>query len=129
MSEFIILLTSISDKAINKSDENEIKKIIQNYNEKIEALTASEDKSYGYYILGNLWSELRKIEHIKNINNIWSLEQEKVFKEIYFFRKAIQLAKLVREAIIYLSFAIHIEEKKNTIDKSAIINLNLYEDK
>ena len=44
--------------------------------------------------------------------------------------KTIHLAKLVREALIYLSFSVHIEEKeKNTIDKSAIINLNLYEEK
>ena len=90
MSEFIIVLASISDKAIDENNENEIKKIIQNYYEKIEALNVSEDKSYGYYILGNLWSGLRTIEHNKNIDNVWRLEQEEVFKEIYYFRKVIQ---------------------------------------
>jgi len=90
MSEFIIDLASISDKAIYESNEDEIKKIIQNSYEEIEVLSVSKDKSYGYYILGNLWSGLRTIEHDKNINKVWNLQQEEVFKEIYYFRKAMQ---------------------------------------
>jgi tetratricopeptide (TPR) repeat protein len=49
----------------------------------------SIEKTYAYYLLGNTWSGIRKIEHEKNITKIWSLEQEKLFKEIYYFRKAI----------------------------------------
>ena len=90
MSEFIITLASSSDKAIDENNEDEIKRIIQIYCEEIEALNVLEDKSYGYYILGNLWSKLREIEHDKNINKVWNLEQKEVFKEIYYFRKAIQ---------------------------------------
>ena len=44
--------------------------------------------------------------------------------------KTIHLAQLSREALIYLSFSIYIEENKKDIsDKYATIKLNLYEEK
>lgn len=89
MSNFIDNFALISDTVIDNGDLNEINKIILDYEEKIENISISKERSYGYYILGNLYSKSRTIEQNKNIGSIWKLEKENVFKEIYYFRKAI----------------------------------------
>ena len=51
--------------------------------------------------------------------------REKIFyiTEDELYEKTIYLAKLVREAIIYLSFAVHNEEKKKDVNNLYSIDL------
>ena len=79
----------IIDNACDTSDIEELNTILAIHSEFTDSIEDSIEKTYSYYLLGNTWSGVRKIEHEKNITKIWSLEQEEVFKEIYYFRKAI----------------------------------------
>jgi hypothetical protein len=83
-------LGAIIDRACDTSDIDELKTIIAIHSKFCDNIDNSIEKTYSYYLLGNAWSGVRKIEHEKNITKVWSLEQEEVFKEIYYFRKAIQ---------------------------------------
>ena len=46
-------------------------------------------QSITYYFIGNIWSSLRKINHIGENSNIWKIEQKELFNEIYYYRKSI----------------------------------------
>jgi len=83
-------LGAIIDNACDTNIIEELNTIIAIHSEFTESMEDSIEKTYSYYLLGNAWSGVRKIEHEKNITKVWSLEQEEVFKEIYYFRKAIQ---------------------------------------
>lgn len=83
--KYLERLAKTIDNALDNNKENILNKFIANYPEKIENLK----KAYGFYLIANAYNGIRKINHKKNINKIWSLEQEEVFKEIYFLRKAI----------------------------------------
>lgn len=47
-------------------------------------------QSITYYFIGNIWSLLRRINHIGENSNIWKIEQKELFNEIYYYRKAIK---------------------------------------
>lgn len=50
----------------------------------------SSFQSITYYFIGNIWSSLRRINHIKQNSNIWKIEQKELFNEIYYYRKSIR---------------------------------------
>lgn len=83
-------LGAIIDKACDTSNIEELNTIISIHSDFTDTMEDSIEKAYSYYLLGNAWSGVRKIEHEKNRAKVWSLEQEEVFKEIYYFRKAIR---------------------------------------
>lgn len=83
-------LGAIIDRACDISNIEELNTIIAIHSEFTDNLDDSIEKTYSYYLLGNAYNGIRKIEHEKNVAKIWRLEQEEVFKEIYYFRKAIQ---------------------------------------
>ena len=82
-------LGNIIDNACDTNNIEELNMIIIIHSDFTDTMEDSIEKTYSYYLLGNAWNGIRKIKHEKNIDKIWSLEQEEVFKEIYFFRKAI----------------------------------------
>lgn len=86
----LLELGVIIDKACDISNIEELNTIIAIHSEFTDTMEDSIEKTYSYYLLGNAWSGVRKINHEKNVTKVWSLEQEEVFKEIYYFRKAIQ---------------------------------------
>lgn len=47
-------------------------------------------QSITYYFIGNIWSSLRKTNHISESSNIWKIEQTELFNEIYYYRKSIK---------------------------------------
>lgn len=81
-------LASIIDNACDNGDIEELNTIIAIHGEYIETLEDSIEKVYSYYLLGNAWSGVRTTKHSSDRENIWSLTQEEVFQEIYFYRKA-----------------------------------------
>lgn len=83
-------LGQIIDNACDANNIDELNTIIVIHSEFTETMEDSIEKTYSYYLLGNAWHGVRKIEHEKNVTKVWSLAQEEVFKEIYYFRKAIQ---------------------------------------
>ncbi len=85
-NKYLERLAKTIDNALDNNKECILNKFVNEYLVKIENLK----KAYGFYLIANAYDGIRKIKHKKNINQIWSLEQEEVFKEIYFFRKAIQ---------------------------------------
>lgn len=78
------------DNACDTNDIDELNTIISIHSEFTDTIEESIEKTYSYYLLGNAWNGIRNIEHEKNVSKAWKLEQEEVFKEIYYFRKAIQ---------------------------------------
>ncbi|AFL68836.1 LA2681 family HEPN domain-containing protein [Sulfurospirillum barnesii] len=83
-------LGQIIDNACDVNNIDELNTIIAIHSEFTETMEDSIEKTYSYYLLGNAWHGVREIEHEKNVTKVWSLAQEEVFKEIYYFRKAIQ---------------------------------------
>lgn len=83
-------LANIIDLAYDTRNIEELYTIINFHSEFTDNMDDSIEKTYSYYLLGNAWNGIRKIEHEKNVAKIWKLKQEEVFKEIYYFRKAIQ---------------------------------------
>ena len=79
-------LAKAIDNALDNNKEHILNKFVTKYPVKMKNLK----KAYGFYLIANAYNGIRKIKHKKNINQIWRLEQEEVFKEIYYFRKAIQ---------------------------------------
>ncbi|MEK6658115.1 MAG: hypothetical protein AABY36_00370, partial [Campylobacterota bacterium] len=100
-------LGAIIDTACDNSDVEELSTIISSHSEYTETLEDSIEKVYSYYILGNAWSGIRKILHDTNINNIWSFQQDEVFKEIYNFRKA-KLQKSFEDSNLEIKIAINV---------------------
>lgn len=86
INKYLEKLARVIDKSLDSNNEKILKKFVENYSFKLEKF----QKTYAYFLLGNAYNGIRKINHKKNINKIWSLEQEEVFKEIYFLRKAIK---------------------------------------
>ncbi|WP_323596233.1 LA2681 family HEPN domain-containing protein [Aliarcobacter butzleri] len=86
INKYLEKLAKVIDKSLDSNNEKILKKFVENYSFKLENF----QKTYAYFLLGNAYNGIRKINHKKNINKIWSLEQEEVFKEIYFLRKAIK---------------------------------------
>jgi hypothetical protein len=97
----------IIDKACDTNNLEELNIIIKSHSEFTDTMEDSIEKTYSYYLLGNVWSGVRKIEHEKNRAKVWSLEQEEVFKEIYYFRKAMQ-QKDFRNLDLSLQLAIYV---------------------
>lgn len=89
-NSLLLELGVIIDNAIDQDNEEELNTIITIYSDYAETLEDSIEKCYTYYLLGNAYSGLRNIFHQKNEENIWKLEQEEIFKEIYYFRKSIK---------------------------------------
>jgi len=83
-------LGAIIDKACDTNNLEELTTIISFHSEYTDSMKDSLEKTYSYYLLGNAWNGIRKINHQENIDEDWSLEQEEVFQEIYYFRKVIQ---------------------------------------
>ncbi|MBE0497194.1 MAG: hypothetical protein IBX45_12320 [Campylobacterales bacterium] len=83
-------LGQIVDNACDANNIDELNTIIAIHSEYTESMEESVEKTYSYYLLGNAWHGVRKTVHEKNVTKIWNLEQEEVFKEIYYFRKVIQ---------------------------------------
>lgn len=81
-------LGAIVDSACDNKNVEELNTIIAIHSTYAETLEDSIEKVYSYYLLGNAWNGIRTIEHNNNSDKIWSIEQEEVFKEIYYFRKA-----------------------------------------
>ena len=79
-------LAKAIDNALDNNKEHILNKFVTKYPVKMKNLK----KAYGFYLIANAYNGIRKIKHKKNINQIWRLEQEEVFKEIYFLRKAIK---------------------------------------
>lgn len=86
INKYLERLAKTIDNALDNNKEYILRKFVTEYSVKIENLK----KAYGFYIIANAYNGIRKIKHKKNINQIWSLEQEEIFKEIYFLRKAIK---------------------------------------
>ncbi|RXJ96001.1 hypothetical protein CRU94_05155 [Arcobacter sp. AHV-9/2010] len=86
ISKYLERLAKTIDNALDNNKEYILNKFVTKYSVKIEDLK----KAHGFYLIANAYNGIRKINHKKNINKIWSLEQKEVFKEIYFLRKAIQ---------------------------------------
>jgi hypothetical protein len=86
INKYLERLAKTIDNALDNNKECILNKFVTEYPVKIENLK----KAYGFYLIANAYNGIRKIKHKKNINQIWSLEQEEVFKEIYFLRKAIK---------------------------------------
>lgn len=86
INKYLERLAKTIDNALDNNKEDILNKFVTEYSAKIETLK----KAYGFYLIANAYNGIRKIKHKKNINQIWSLEQEEVFKEIYFLRKAIK---------------------------------------
>jgi len=83
-------LGAIIDKACDTNNLEELTTIISFHSEYTDFMKDSLEKTYSYYLLGNASNGVRNIEHKKNVSEAWKLKQEEVFKEIYYFRKAIQ---------------------------------------
>jgi len=79
-------LAKAIDNALDNNKEDILNKFVTKYPVKMKNLK----KAYGFYLIANAYNGIRKIEHEKNVAKIWRLEQEEVFKEIYFLRKAIK---------------------------------------
>ncbi len=83
-------LGEIIDKACDNNDNSILNNKIKYMQSYVETLDDSEKKVYLYYFLANAWSGLRHISHKEDESTIWKLEQKELFKEIYYFRKAIK---------------------------------------
>jgi len=57
----------IIDKACDTNNIEELNTIIVNHAEFAESMNDSIEKAYSYFLLGNAWSGVRKIEHEKKI--------------------------------------------------------------
>ena len=121
-------LGAIIDKACDINDIEELNTIITIHSEFTDSMKESVEKAYSYYLLGNAWSGVRKIKHEKNETKIWSLEQEEVFKEIYYFRKAI-LQKDFENLDLSLQLAIYVNLGNAFSHYGRIINAIKYFDK
>ena len=86
INKYLERLAKTIDNALDNNKEYILNKFVTKYPAKIENLK----EAYGFYLIANAWSGVRKINHEKNVAKNWRLEQEEVFKEIYYFRKAIQ---------------------------------------
>jgi hypothetical protein len=81
-------LGDIIDRTCDANSAKELETIIATNSEYVESLNDSIEKVYGYFLLGNAYNGVRKTKHKENLDTVWSLEQEEVFQEIYYFRKA-----------------------------------------
>jgi len=99
-------VAQIIDDACDKNDEIILQQQIKKITDHVETLEDSEEKVRLYYFLSNAWSGLRQINHDQNKKNIWKLEQQEVFKEIYYLRKAIS-QKYFNESDINLKLDIY----------------------
>ncbi len=97
----------IIDKACDTNNIDELNTIIAIHSESTDNMEASIEKTYSYFLLGNAWNGVRNIQHEQNETKIWSLEQEEVFKEIYYFRKAIQQSSF-KDLDLSLKLAIYV---------------------
>lgn len=116
------------DKACDTNDIEELNTIIAIHSEFTESMEDSIEKTYSYFLLGNAWSCVRKIEHAKNVTKVWSLEQEEVFKEIYYFRKAIQ-QKEFENLDLSIQLAIYVNLGNAFLHYGRTINAIKYFDK
>jgi hypothetical protein len=121
-------LGAIIDRACDISNIEELNTIIAIHSEFTDNMDDSIEKTYSYYLLGNAWNGIRKIEHEKNVAKIWRLEQEEVFKEIYYFRKAIQ-QKDFENLDLSLQLAIYVNLGKAFSHYGRTINAIKYFDK
>ncbi len=89
------LIAEEIDKYAFSNDKNSLEnKLIE-----LEKLNFEDSslQSITYYFIGNIWSSLRRINHIGENSNIWKIEQKELFNEIYYIEN--QLMKKV--LIIY----------------------------
>ena len=121
-------LGAIIDRACDISNIEELNTIIAIHSEFTDNLDDSIEKTYSYYLLGNAYNGIRKIEHEKNVAKIWRLEQEEVFKEIYYFRKAIQ-QKDFENLDLSLQLAIYVNLGNAFSDYGRTVNAIKYFDK
>jgi len=81
------LIAEEIDKYAFSNDKNSLEnKLIE-----LEKLNFEDSslQSITYYFIGNIWSSLRRINHIGENSNIWKIEQKELFNEIYYYRKSI----------------------------------------
>lgn len=100
-------LASTIDNICDNGDTNKLNTIISFLGDSTEALEDSIEKVYSYYLLGNAWSGVRRIKHSSDDEDIWSLTQEEVFQEIYFYRKA-KVQKSFKNLNLELKIAINV---------------------
>jgi hypothetical protein len=100
-------LASVIDNTCDNGDINELNTIISYHGDFTETLEDSIEKVYSYYLLGNAWSGVREIKHSSDDEDIWSLTQEEVFQEIYFYRKA-KVQKSFKDLNLELKIAINV---------------------
>ena len=93
--------------ACDMSNATELRTICAIHSQYVEKLDDSVEKVYGYYLLGNAWSGIRAIKQKENIDTVWSLAQDEVFQEIYYFRKA-KLQKSFKEFDITIQIAVNV---------------------
>lgn len=80
-------LGAIIDRACDISNIEELNTIIAIHSEFTDNLDDSIEKTYSYYLLGNAYNGIRKIEHEKNVAKIWRLEQEEVLRRFIILEK------------------------------------------
>lgn len=118
-------LGAIIDLACDTKNFKELHMIIAIHSEHVETLDDSLEKVYSYYLLGNAWNGLRKARHQENESQVCSLEQEEVFKEIYYFRKA-KLQKSFKSIYLELQIAINVNLANAFSNCGRIINAIKY---
>ncbi|MDD3476730.1 MAG: LA2681 family HEPN domain-containing protein [Sulfurimonas sp.] len=121
-------LASIIDNAIDKKNNDELNIIIAIHTDYTETLLDSIEKAYCYYLLGNAWSGIRTAKHQENKSQAWSLEQEEVFKEIYYYRKA-KLQNKFKDLSLELQVAINVNLANAFSHYGRTINAIRYFDK
>jgi hypothetical protein len=76
------------DCALDNNNQEHLLKIIDQYEYHIDESLDSKNDTVLCYFIANVYSGLRKANHLDDIDSIWAFDQTEIYKEIFFLRKA-----------------------------------------